>query len=114
MNSSNKPDLKTLSFKTPIDLEKWLAKNHNKSNGIWIRMFKKGSGKKSITWQEAVVEALCHGWIDGQAKPYDDESWIQKFTPRREKSMWSKRTRDHIERLTSLGKKKPAGLAAAE
>src|SRR5271155_4098650 len=114
MPPSAKPDLKIISFKTPTAFEKWLAKNHTKSNGIWLRMFKKDSGKKSVNWQEAVVEALCYGWIDGQAKPYDAESWIQRFTPRREKSTWSKRNTDHIERLTASGRMKPAGLAQAD
>jgi uncharacterized protein YdeI (YjbR/CyaY-like superfamily) len=114
MPASAKPELKIVSFKTPKDMEKWLAKNHDKSPGIWLRMFKKDSGKKSVNWQEAVVESLCYGWIDGQSKSYDDESWLQRFTPRRAKSIWSKKNTDHIERLTALGKMKPAGLAHVE
>jgi uncharacterized protein YdeI (YjbR/CyaY-like superfamily) len=75
---------------------------------------RKDSGKKSITHKEALEEALCYGWIDGQAKPYDEESWIQKFTPRRPKSIWSKRNCEHIERLTKEGRMKPPGLKEAE
>jgi len=99
-----------LSFETPDAFEKWLAKHHNNVNGILLRFFKKESGKKSITYKEAVDEALCYGWIDGRANKFDDESWIQKFTPRRAKSIWSKRNIDNIERLTTLAKMKPAGL----
>jgi uncharacterized protein YdeI (YjbR/CyaY-like superfamily) len=99
-----------LPFETPGAFEKWLAKHHNKVNGILLRFFKKESGKKSITYKEAVDEALCYGWIDGRVNKFDDESWIQKFTPRRAKSIWSKRNIDNIERLTTLAKMKPAGL----
>ena len=99
-----------LSFKTPEAFEKWLAKNHSQTNGISLRFFKKETGIKSLTYKEAVDEALCYGWIDGRANKFDEESWIQKFTPRRTKSIWSKRNVDNIERLTALGKMKPAGL----
>jgi uncharacterized protein YdeI (YjbR/CyaY-like superfamily) len=99
-----------LSFKTANAFEKWLAKNHNKVAVIWLRFFKKGSGKAGITYSEAVDEALCYGWIDGQANKYDDESWIQKFTPRSTKSIWSKKNTDNVERLTALGKMKSSGL----
>jgi uncharacterized protein YdeI (YjbR/CyaY-like superfamily) len=103
-----------LSFKTQKEFEKWLGKNHDKSNGIWLRLFKKDSGEKSISHAEALDEALCYGWIDGQANKYDDSSWIQKFTPRRPKSIWSKRNTHHIERLTALAKMKPPGLAEVD
>ena len=103
-----------LTFKTSNAFEKWLAKNHNKATVIWLRFFKKDSGKASITYKEAVDEVLCYGWIDGQANKYDDESWIQKFTPRSAKSIWSKKNTENIERLTALGKMKPSGLAEVE
>jgi len=99
-----------LPFETPGAFEKWLAKHHNKVDGILLRFFKKESGKKSITYKEAVDEALCYGWIDGRANKFDAESWIQKFTPRRPKSIWSKRNIENVERLTTLAKMKPAGL----
>ena len=99
-----------LTFKTSNAFEKWLAKNHNKATVIWLRFFKKDSGKTSITYKEAVDEALCYGWIDGQANKYDDESWIQKFTPRTARSIWSKKNTENIERLIALGKMKPPGL----
>jgi uncharacterized protein YdeI (YjbR/CyaY-like superfamily) len=107
-------ELKTVSFKTPKKFERWLAKNHNISGGIWLRFFKKNSGDKTITYDQALDEALCYGWIDGQLKKYDDKSWIRRFTPRHSKSIWSKRNIDHVERLTALGKMKPTGLTEVE
>ena len=112
MKTSDEP--KTVSFKTPKEFERWLAKNHNISDGIWLRFFKKNSGDKTITYDKALDEALSYGWIDGQLKKYDDKSWIRKFTPRSSKSIWSKRNTDHIERLAALGKMKPTGLAEVE
>ena len=109
---NNEPGI--LSFKTPDAFEKWLAKHHNKVNGILLRFFKKESGKKSITYKEAVDEALCYGWIDGRANKFDDESWIQKFTPRGARSIWSKKNTDNVERLTSLGKMRSPGLEEVE
>jgi uncharacterized protein YdeI (YjbR/CyaY-like superfamily) len=110
MKTSEIKETKILTFKTANAFEKWLAKNHNKATAIWLRFFKKDSGKPGITYKEAVDEALCHGWIDGQANKYDDESWIQKFTPRGAKSIWSKKNTGNIERLTALGKMKSPGL----
>ena len=103
-----------LSFETSGAFEKWLAKHHNKVNGILLRFFKKESGKKSITYKEAVDEVLCYGWIDGRANKFDDESWIQKFTPRGARSIWSKKNTDNVERLTSLGKMRSPGLEEVE
>jgi uncharacterized protein YdeI (YjbR/CyaY-like superfamily) len=109
-----KTDLKIISFKSPKNWAAWLTKNHSKSNGIWLRLFKKNSGSTSITHSEALEEALCYGWIDGQAKKYDEKSWIQKFTPRRPKSIWSKRNIEHISRLSKAGKMKPSGFKEVE
>jgi uncharacterized protein YdeI (YjbR/CyaY-like superfamily) len=97
-----------------VEFERWLAENHDISNGIWLRLFRKDTGEKTITHGEALNEALCYGWIDGQLKPFDDKSWIRKFTPRGQKSIWSKRNTSHVERLTALGKMKPSGLAEVE
>src|SRR5215212_8000982 len=110
MKTPGTEEAKILTLKTSNAFEKWLAKNHNKETLAWLRFLKKDSGKAGITYKEAVDEALCYGWIDGQANKFDDESWIQKFTPRRAKSIWSKRNIDNIERLTTLKKMKPAGL----
>ena len=77
---------------------------------MWLRIYKKDSGRESITYAEALDEALCYGWIDGQKAKYDASSWLQRFTPRRSKSMWSQRNRDHVARLIKARRIKPAGL----
>jgi uncharacterized protein YdeI (YjbR/CyaY-like superfamily) len=106
--------LKTFSFESSSAFRTWLEKNHNQSDGIWLRIFKKTSGKISITYPEALDQALCHGWIDGQKQKYDEQSWLQKFTPRRARSGWSKMNTNHVERLTKAGLMRPAGLKAVE
>ena len=83
----NKKDAPTKSFASASAWGKWLAANHAKSDGIWLRIFKKESGEKTVTYAEALDEALCYGWIDGQKKKFDTDSWIQKFTPRRPRSI---------------------------
>jgi uncharacterized protein YdeI (YjbR/CyaY-like superfamily) len=109
-----KPDSPILSFTTAKELTSWLAKHHAVSTGIWIRLFKIKSRVKTITYAEALDAALCYGWIDGQKKSYDAESWLQKFTPRKPKSIWSKRNREHIARLEKSGKMKAAGNKQVE
>jgi uncharacterized protein YdeI (YjbR/CyaY-like superfamily) len=106
--------LKIKSFKSSLDCRKWFIKNHSKSDGIWIRIFKKTSAVKSITYAEALDQALCYGWIDGQKQKYDEQSWLQRFTPRRAKSNWSKINTQHAERLIKSGKMASAGLKAIE
>jgi uncharacterized protein YdeI (YjbR/CyaY-like superfamily) len=101
-------------FKSSAALRLWLEKNHARSGGIWLRFFKKASGKKSVTRAEAIDQALCHGWIDGHAKPFDELSWLQKFTPRRSRSGWSKLNTQHVERLIKSGEMAPAGMKAVE
>ncbi len=100
MTEQEVPEKTIVSFATAQTWRSWLDKNHARVSGIWIRIYKKDSGKKTVTYAEALDEALCYGWIDGQKKTYDAESFLQKFTPRRPKSMWSKRNREHIARLT--------------
>lgn len=109
-----KPEQPVVFFETPEEFEKWLAQNHDNHPGVWLRMFKKGTQKPSVTYAQALDVALCYGWIDGQSKTYDEESWIQKFTLRGKKSIWSIRNREHVERLTQAGKMKPAGQAAID
>jgi uncharacterized protein YdeI (YjbR/CyaY-like superfamily) len=92
----------------------WLDKNHAMSTGLWLRLAKKAAGLKSVSYAEAVEVALCYGWIDGQTKSYDESSWLQKFTPRGAKSIWSKINREKAERLIKNGQMKPAGLQAVE
>src|ERR1044072_3338774 len=70
-------------FKTQAAWEKWLEKNHDRSQGVWMRFYKKASGVKSMNYDQALDGALCYGWIDGQTNKYDDDSWVQRFTPRR-------------------------------
>jgi uncharacterized protein YdeI (YjbR/CyaY-like superfamily) len=103
-----------ISFTSSKEWRKWLAANHAKSKGIWLRFFKKDSGEKTVTYAEALQEALCYGWIDGQANKYDARSYIQKFTPRRPKSIWSKRNTEIAERLIQEGKMKKAGMQQVE
>ncbi len=98
-------------FKTPKAFAAWLAKNHSKSQGIWLRMYKKASGKPSITYDQALDEALCQGWIDGQKNSKDEQSWLQLFCPRRKLSGWSKRNTRHVQRLVRLGRMRARGLA---
>ncbi|HTI70954.1 MAG TPA: YdeI/OmpD-associated family protein [Candidatus Limnocylindria bacterium] len=104
----------TVSFVSLAEWEKWLDQNHQSSGGVWLRIFKKDSGQPTVTYAEAVDGALCYGWIDGLKQAHDEVSWRQRFTPRRPKSIWSKINTGHVERLISLGKMKPAGLAAIE
>jgi uncharacterized protein YdeI (YjbR/CyaY-like superfamily) len=100
----------TLSFPTSKTFRAWLAKNGRKSAGIWLRIFKKESGTPSISYAEALDEALCFGWIDGQKQKGDANSWLQRFTPRRPRSGWSKINTQHAERLIKSGAMTPAGL----
>ena len=97
-------------FRSAEEWERWLAENHAASKGTWIRLFRKGSGVASVTTAEALDVALCYGWITGQARPYDDTSWLNRFVPRRPKSIWSKINVGHAERLIREGRMKPAGL----
>lgn len=106
--------LPIISFVSAKKLGSWLAKNHKRPDGIWLRIFKKASGKPTVTYKEAVDEALCYGWIDGQMRSLDDQSYIQKFTPRRPRSLWSKINTGNVERLIKAGKMKPAGLIQVE
>jgi uncharacterized protein YdeI (YjbR/CyaY-like superfamily) len=103
-----------IEFETTDAFETWLNKNHSNLSGLWLKIFKKDSTIKTITYAEALDVALCYGWIDGQKKAFDEQSWLQKFTPRREKSIWSKINIGHVERLTNEGRMKPAGLKAIE
>ncbi|TGL00859.1 YdeI/OmpD-associated family protein [Leptospira levettii] len=106
--------LPIIEFLSAESFEIWLEKNHKSSTGIWIKIFKKESGKKSITYKEALDVALCYGWIDSQKQSFDDQSWLQKFSPRTSKSIWSKINIGHVERLINEGKMKPEGLEAVE
>ena len=109
------PEPRVLTLSSEARWEQWLLKNHERTpQGVWLRLFNKGSGRKSVTYAEAVDVAVCFGWIDGQAKSYDDESRVQRFTPRRPRSVWSKLNTQRVERLQRAGRMQPAGLAAVE
>jgi uncharacterized protein YdeI (YjbR/CyaY-like superfamily) len=102
--------MNVLSFASSRAFRTWLAKHHRQPDGIWLRIYKKDSGVATVTYAEALDHALCFGWIDGQEQPYDTQSWLQKFTPRRPKSGWSKINTRHAERLIKSGAMTPAGL----
>jgi len=102
------------AFATPADFSGWLSDNHASETELWLQLYKKGSGVPSLTWTEAVVEALAWGWIDGIKKSNDDASWYQRFTPRKGKSVWSKINCDHVERLINEGRMQPSGLIHVE
>jgi uncharacterized protein YdeI (YjbR/CyaY-like superfamily) len=93
----------------------WLTVNHGQSSGVWLGLAKKGTTEPtSLTYDEALQEALCHGWIDGQVRRLDERIYRQRFTPRRPRSSWSKRNVGIVERLTGEGRMRPAGIAAVE
>ena len=106
-----KSDYPLKKFATPLAFERWLARSHAKAPGIRIQMAKKSSGIRSINYAEALEIALCYGWIDGQSKSIDNEWFAQRFTPRRARSLWSKRNRDIVARLIDEGRMQPAGQA---
>jgi len=107
-------DIPMKVFKSPKDWTIWLDKNHATSSGIWLRLAKKASELKSVTHAEALEVALCYGWIDGQKNSWDESSWLQKFSPRGPRSIWSKINRAKAEELIKSGRMKPAGLAAID
>ena len=92
----------------------WLAKEHTRATGLLLRIYKKDSGVASVTYAEALDQALCFGWIDGQKLPLDAKSWVQKFTPRRSKSGWSKKNVAHVDRLIQAKQMTSAGLKEVE
>ena len=107
-------ELPTLPFETKKKFADWLAKQHDKSAGVWLKIAKKATGIPSVTYVEALDVALCYGWIDGQKGSFDEKYFLQKFTPRRPKSIWSKINTEKVEKLIASGEMKPAGLKAIE
>ncbi len=102
-----------LRFETKDDFRKWLMENHDTCDGIWI-IFTKSREAACVTYDEALEQALCFGWIDGQVKRIDDKVYIRKFTPRRKKSNWSERNKKIVAELSAQGLIQPAGYAAIE
>jgi uncharacterized protein YdeI (YjbR/CyaY-like superfamily) len=107
-------ELPILPFANKKRFADWLAKQHDKSTGAWLKIAKKDSAIASVTYEEALDVALCYGWIDGQKKGFDDKYWLQKFTPRGPKSIWSKINTEKAEKLIKSGEMQPAGLKAIE
>ena len=101
-------------FATPASWAAWLEKNHGKSASLWLRLAKKGSGLRSVTYAEALEAALCYGWIDGEKRGESEQAWLQRFLPRSAGSIWSKINRDKAVALIASGRMKAAGFAAVE
>lgn len=99
-----------LPFASVTLWEQWLTEHHNQLDGVWIKIAKKGSGIASVTHDEALDVALCYGWIDGQRNAADERFFLQKFTPRRPRSLWSQRNIEKVVMLTAAGRMQPAGL----
>ena len=103
-----------LTFATQSEWETWLEGHGSTSSGVWLRVAKKSAEQPTATYAQALWSALCHGWIDGQKQSEDQHHWLQRFTPRTAKSLWSKINREKAEALISAHKMRPAGLAAIE
>jgi uncharacterized protein YdeI (YjbR/CyaY-like superfamily) len=114
MTNPKRAELPVLLFKDAAAWEAWLAKQHAKSAGLWLRIAKAASNVKSVSYVEALDVALCYGWIDGQKKTYDDATWLQKFTPRGKRSSWSKINREKVQRLVENGRMQPPGFEAVD
>lgn len=106
--------LPTIPFESSEEFEAWLQENHDSCPGLWLKIYKKDTKIKTVTYAQALDVALCFGWIDGQKKSLDEQSWIQKFCPRTPKSNWSKVNIGHVERLIKDGRMRPAGHNAIE
>jgi uncharacterized protein YdeI (YjbR/CyaY-like superfamily) len=111
---TSKPELPVLEFSSQQQWADWLEQNHAQAQGVWVKFAKKGSGARTVTYAEAVEEALCYGWIDGQAARHDDSYYLQRFTPRRARSRWSQINCGRAERLIAQKRMKAAGLAQVE
>ncbi|MDN4503641.1 YdeI/OmpD-associated family protein [Alteromonadaceae bacterium BrNp21-10] len=99
-----------MSFASPKDFGQWLRANHAIENELWVKIFKIKTGIPSVTWDDVVIESLCWGWIDGIKKSINDQAYLQRITPRKVRSNWSKRNRDHVERLINEGRMTESGL----
>ena len=108
------PEREAVFFATPEDFEEWLDSHGESAAEVWVKMAKKHTGIASLDWAGAVDVALCFGWIDGQSRRIDDDWHMQRFTPRRSKSTWSKINRQKVKALTAAGRMRPAGLAEVE
>jgi uncharacterized protein YdeI (YjbR/CyaY-like superfamily) len=107
-------ELPIMLFATSEELEAWLEKEGAGSDGLWLKIAKKGSGVKSVSYGEALEVALCFGWIDSQKRGFDERFFLQRFTPRRPRGRWSRINREKAEELIEAGRIRPAGLAQVE
>ncbi|MFD7523102.1 YdeI/OmpD-associated family protein [Paenibacillus chitinolyticus] len=112
--SKKAPELPVLCFENQEAFEIWLESNHETSPGIHLQIAKKNARLVTVSYQEALESALCYGWIDSQKKTFDDQSWLQRFTPRGDRSIWSKVNKDKAEQLIADARMKPGGLKAIE
>ncbi|WP_336785359.1 YdeI/OmpD-associated family protein [Paenibacillus sp. MMO-177] len=110
----SKIELPILHFPDQTAFEQWLAGQYDQSSGIWLQIAKKNASQPSVTYHEALDVALCYGWIDSHKRKHDEESWIQRFSPRGPKSIWSQINKDKAEALIAAGKMQPSGLKAIE
>ncbi|MGB6098400.1 YdeI/OmpD-associated family protein [Comamonas thiooxydans] len=108
------PELAPTLFKSAKAFEAWLKKNHATSEGLWLKIAKRGSNEPSVTYPEAVEIALCWGWIDGQKKSLDDQHYLQRFTPRRARSVWSRINVNKVQALIEAGRMQAPGQAQIE
>ena len=104
----------TLAFPSTTEWERWLEDNHRATEGAWLRIAKKGTGIESVRYPDVLESALCFGWIDGRREALDEQYFLQRFTPRRPRSRWSRINRDTAERLIAEGRMRPPGLAEVE
>jgi uncharacterized protein YdeI (YjbR/CyaY-like superfamily) len=109
-----KNDRKPIAFQDAAGLGEWLVSHHQRSSELWVHIFRAGSGRRSVTWTDCVIEAIRFGWIDGQKLPLDETSFLQRLTPRKPKSNWSAKNREHAMKLIAEGRMTPAGLVHVE
>ena len=112
--TTRKPKLPIIPFASREAWETWLEEHHATSDGLWLKLAKKGSGLETVSLAEALDVALCYGWIDSQADSFDTQNWLLRFTPRRPRSKWSKVNRVKVSKLIEDGRMKPAGLREVE
>jgi uncharacterized protein YdeI (YjbR/CyaY-like superfamily) len=114
VSTDKKPDLPIIPFVSSDAWAAWLEGHHTASDGLWLKIAKKGSGLETVTYDQAVEIALCYGWIDGQVRSFDEDYYLQRFTPRRSRSKWSKVNRKKVTELMNRGEMKAAGLREVE
>jgi uncharacterized protein YdeI (YjbR/CyaY-like superfamily) len=112
MSKPKPAELPVRLFRDAAAWEAWLARQHANSAGLWLRIAKAGSNVNTVSYAEALDVALCYGWIDGQKKTFDETTWLQKFTPRGKRSVWSKINRERVQRLVASGRMQSPGLEA--